>query len=377
MKEKTFYFDNLDGLRAIAALSVVFYHITHWFHFPNTSFFEGLKLVLSFGDSGGSLGVCFFFILSGFLITYLLFMEQEKNTVIHIPFFYLRRVLRIWPLYYLTIFIGFVIYPLILSMQGITHNENASVVLYTLFAVNFDHIYNGDPTSGILGVQWSVAIEEQFYLIWPLVFFYFSKKKYFPFLLVLVILVSELFFLKSTTWQIGYYHLIGNFRYLAFGGLLGYLCYFKKNQITALFNKTTPLVHAIIYIICLLLLFFQKKMNDSLPYYSYLSHLLPFLFFGYVIVEQNFSSQSFFKIGKFASLNWLGKISYGLYLIHMVAIYLVFALFKHIDLGFFGMEILATIGLTILLSYLSYTYFESYFLSLKSRFTDQIGQSKA
>lgn len=368
MKDNDLYFENLDGLRAIAAFSVIFFHISFWFDYPKTLFYDLLKFVLSFGGDGGGLGVTFFFILSGFLITYLMFIEQSKNGSINILFFYFKRIIRIWPLYYLTLIVGFLIYPLISLLNGQVHFENASILLYSFFAANFDHIYNGNPSIGILGVQWSVAIEEQFYLLWPLVFYIFSKKYTFPILLLFIILISELFFIKSTDWNIGYYHLISNFRFLAFGGLLAYLCYFKSKWIDSFLKYIGSNTNLTIYFTSILMMLFQQRLSEYFFYFKYLYHVLPFLFFGFVIVEQNFSNKSFFKIGSFRILSWLGKISYGLYLTHMIAIYIVLGLFSACSSRYVGWEILLSVTLTVILSYLSYTYIESFFLSLKNKF---------
>jgi len=362
------YFKNLDGLRAIAAFAVIFFHIALFFKLPQNAISPFLYFLFSFGGHGGSLGVTFFFILSGFLITYLMFGEQEKNAKLNIPFFYLRRVLRIWPLYYLTVLIGFMAFPLFSRLAGEIYAETASPWLYALFAVNFDHIYNAMPKSGILAVHWSVAIEEQFYLLWPLVFYFFSKKKSFPYLLFLIVIGSEVFYLLGKSSIISYYHLLSNFRFLAFGALLSWFCYFKSENVTRFLNKINKPLNFIIYVVCISLLLFHQEIIDKFIFLKPLYQCILFLFFGFVIAEQNFSKNSFFKIGSFKFLTWLGKISYGLYLTHMIAIYIVLWIFRN-DPRYFLPEIICTIALTILISYLSFNYFESFFLSLKNKFS--------
>ncbi len=366
--DKIIHFKNLDGLRAVAAFAVVFYHISLWIKYPDTKFYDIFKFVLAFGGRSGPLGVTFFFILSGFLITYLMFREQAEHGKLNVPFFYIRRLLRIWPLYYLTLIAGFLIYPFFVKLSGQAYAENASPLLYSIFAVNFDNMVNGPPGTGILGVQWSVAIEEQFYLIWPIAFYLFSKKNYFPFLLLSIILISELFFVKASRWEIGYYHLISNFRFLSFGGLLAYFCYFKREMVASFLNKISKKLHFAIYFVCLLMILFMQKLFVTFPFYRYIYHILPFLFFGFVIVEQNFSNNSFFKIGSFKLLNWLGKISYGLYLTHMIAIYIVLSVFpESTSYPFF--KILSAVLLTVGISHFSFTYIELRFLSIKSKFS--------
>ena len=370
MKNKQIYFENLDGFRAIAAFLVVFYHVViSWDVYPETVFYKYSRYILSFGGNGGPFGVMFFFVLSGFLITYLLFLEKDNNGSINIPFFYFRRLIRIWPLYYLTVFIGFFIYPLFATYNGSIYIEKASLFMYSIFAVNLDHLYNSEPCNGVLRVQWSVAIEEQFYLVWPLIFSFFSNKKIFPYLMLLLILISEWFYLKADNWDIGYYHTISNFRFLMFGCLLAYLCYFKIHEIHFYLNKINKNLSLLIYFIALMLLFFNNLLIGYSVLFKYINHFLPFLFFGYVIVEQNFYPHSFYKIGRFKILTCFGKISYGLYLTHMIAISIVYDFFSNPTGEDVLLEIVITLILTVLFSYLSYNYMERYFLSFRNKYT--------
>ena len=106
-KEKLF-FPNLDGLRFFCFFIVFLYHC-------NEAIFRRInnvdeKAVVNFLFQNGNTGVNIFFVLSGFLITFLLIKEKELNGTIVLKNFYIRRVLRIWPLYYLCVFFGFVIF---------------------------------------------------------------------------------------------------------------------------------------------------------------------------------------------------------------------------------------------------------------------------
>ena len=366
------YFENLDGLRAIAALAVIFSHAARWFDYPETKFYEQLKFIFRFGGDGGGLGVTFFFILSGFLITFLMFQEQEEHGSIHIVYFYMRRVLRIWPLYYMTIIVGFAWDPLTSWLSGEVHVEKASILLYALFAANFDHIYHGMPETGILGVQWSVAVEEQFYLLWPFIFHVFSKKKMFPLILLCIIVMSEMFNAGATHRAVSHYHLVSNFRFLALGGLLAFVCHFKNDWLSSCLDKLSRRSHWLIYGMGLSLMLFNQKLAALVHDYKYAYHFIPPLFFSFVIVEQNFSNHSFFKIGSCEILNWLGKISYGLYLTHMLAIYLILVLFPQ-NPEMVLLKVAATLALTVVISHGSHAYVESFFMSLKNRFSRMHG----
>ena len=359
----------MDGLRAIAAFCVISAHFSYWLKFPATKFYDELRFFMSFGGNLGRIGVICFFVLSGFLITYLMFVEQAKNGKLNILFFYVRRILRIWPLYFLTLIIGFVIYPLILHYKGLPYHENASWVMYVLFAANFDHIYHYFPTSNMLGVQWSVAVEEQFYLLWPMVFLFLNKKNFFPFLLILIVICSEAYSIQRGTHIAGGdYHFLSCIRYLSFGSFLAYLCYNRTEMVVSFLKKIKRFAIFGIYILCITLMILQNYITSNFDAYKYMYHLVPVLFFGFLILEQNYSDHSFFKIGNSKILNWLGKISYGLYLTHLIALNIVISVIP-IPEEYVFFNILLALGLTFLISHVSYFYFERYFLKMKDKFS--------
>ena len=129
MSKTRVYFPGLNGLRFFAAVAVIFTHIelikkflgygSHWLDLEKLSYSTPLEAVFRreiswvtpFISNSGPIGVVFFFVLSGFLITYLLFVEKETTGVIRIKEFYMRRILRIWPLYFLIFILGFFVLP--------------------------------------------------------------------------------------------------------------------------------------------------------------------------------------------------------------------------------------------------------------------------
>src|SRR5687768_15938724 len=192
-KEKVF-FPNLDGLRFFSFFAVFLYH-------TYLTFFNNIKEVHSdaygvtaFLFKNGNLGVNFFFVLSGFLITFLLIKEREFKGTIHVPNFYVRRILRIWPLFYLCVFIGFIIFPIIKKMSGGVPMEVAQPIYYIFFANNFDfmHSWPTKPDATILSVLWSVAVEEQFYLTWPVIL-RFTPARFYKFVFPGIMLLSLVF----------------------------------------------------------------------------------------------------------------------------------------------------------------------------------------
>lgn len=144
------FFPNLDGLRFLAFILVFWQH-------SSEPLVKNLKSAGVINDEQlryfvtGGLGVSFFFVLSGFLITYLLMDEKIRNGAINKKAFYIRRVLRIFPLYYLVVAWGFGLYPLIRALFHLPPIDNGSFPLYALFLVNFDTIYSSTDHSGFVG----------------------------------------------------------------------------------------------------------------------------------------------------------------------------------------------------------------------------------
>lgn len=146
----------LDALRGLAILLVIFHNASEKF--------PALHLQGLFAN--GWMGVDLFFVLSGFLITGILL--DTKLSEGYLKNFYARRCLRIWPLYYSVIFFMFVVLPLLSRSEGRSIFEKSSPWwAYPLFLQNFLISPVSTAAAGALGVTWSLAIEEQFYLVWP------------------------------------------------------------------------------------------------------------------------------------------------------------------------------------------------------------------
>jgi peptidoglycan/LPS O-acetylase OafA/YrhL len=153
----------LDAVRGIAILVVVFHNSVP--KFPSLP----LQSLFSFGW----MGVDLFFVLSGFLITGIL--VDAKQSEKYFRNFYARRCLRIFPLYYCTLFIMFAVVPfLIPSMKSTVTARSSPWWAYPFFLQNF-LVHDSTGAIGPLGVTWSVAIEEQFYMVWAVVVRYCSN----------------------------------------------------------------------------------------------------------------------------------------------------------------------------------------------------------
>lgn len=373
-------FPNLDGIRFFAFFAVFVNHVVNSLgHKSKNGFVELFKYKYL---SNGDLGVSFFFVLSGFLITYLLIHEKQEQGRIHVPHFYLRRILRIWPLYFLVLFLSLVLIP---SLQPFIHGgfpmrigiNKLNPWMFTCFLGNMDFIYHGISNS-VVSILWSVSVEEQFYLFWPLVVA-ITPRKY-------LWVVFTAFIGCSAAYRFGWsdgksvnlkFHTLSCLSDLATGALLAAL---SMQQGFREFFRTLPrwsilLVYGLL--IFLFMIRFELGMNKE--YKLWIAAFLPLLFsgcFAFVLAEQNFSEGSFFKFSRLKTISDLGKYTYGMYCYHMLVFFFLLFFAQLAGLKVTGMNkfelfLLAVSGLlfTIWAAKMSYRYVEKPFLKLKDRFT--------
>lgn len=368
MKEKI-YFPNLNGLRFIAATLVIIHHIEQlkgWLSIPNYFYSVGFINII------GKLGVVLFFTLSGFLITFLLLKEEEHFKKINIKDFYIRRILKIWPLYFLIIFLAFAILPQIHLFTLPEYGKNIiyeglekKLTLYFLFLANL-------PAVGIIPYAshlWSISTEEQFYLIWPVLFGF--VKKYRIKMLVSIVVIYILihyflcsdysFFLPDKKFALSFWNKF-NIDCMAIGAIFAILLY-KKNKILQLLNNIYFFYFVLVFTIFLLLIGFKIHFFWGIFNYEFYATL-----FGIIIL--NFASNKKIQISlEQKQINYLGKISYGLYMYHPIAIILAIKISLFINAPtnwlIYPLAFIFTTGFASF----SYKYFESYFLKLKPKFS--------
>lgn len=371
MSKKVVFFENLDGLRFFAFLAVF---LKHSFYTESELIRENeiFHFVSNLWRYGG-LGVNFFFVLSGFLITYLLLQEKEINKNVNIKSFYVRRTLRIWPLYYATVCFGFIVFPILKNYFGYLPNESANPINYIFFMANFDSIWHGLPDSSILSVLWSVAVEEQFYLIWPWIF-YFLRNKQYPYIFIGIILTSLFFryYHINSDPHILKFHTLSVISDMALGGLCAYLSLFSIKFIL-FFKRLKKSTIIGIYIVGFSLITFNKDIFQH-PLLQACQVIILSFFFAFIILEQNYSDHSFYKLKNFKTISWLGRLTYGLYCLHFIGILTATTLSKLIGTnqyvyGVMIFETLLALAITIFISWLSFNYFEKFFLKLKKKFS--------
>jgi peptidoglycan/LPS O-acetylase OafA/YrhL len=355
MKNKRVFFPNLDGLRFIAASMVIFPHIEQFKSFMGLDYSYSI-----YPYQSGKLGVVLFFVLSGYLITYLLLAEKNSSKNISIKKFYLRRILRIWPVYYLMIVLAIFVFPFldILDYGGYTP-ENLSrrnVIQYFLFLPNVALFVP------LIAQAWSVGVEEQFYIIWPVLIKY-VKNKYFLFIGVIslyFILANGLVLFKGINFLTLIHDFIILFRIdcMAIGAFFALLLFEQKKILPILYSKYFQ-------IFTYTILFVLLVSKVSIPFI----HFQVFaILFGIIILNLSSNNKTIISLnGKV--INHLGKISYGMYMYHPVVIILVLKTLIYFNISNVFIQYLFSMLLTIFISHISYNYYELFFIKMKDKFS--------
>ncbi len=304
MLKNSVYFENLNGLRFIAAFLVIIHHIEQFksiMSLPNYWSIPTIKIL-------GGMGVNLFFVLSGFLITYLLYVEQKLMTTIDLKKFYIRRMLRIWPLYFIIVFSALFLFPTIkfLSISGLNINLVSDhlvqkLILYVFFMPNLVLVLYG--IIPFASQTWSIGVEEQFYLIWPVINKYFKNKLVIilSFLFCFIILKYLLIYLPYSKILLSLYELTP-LSSMAIGAFFAYVAY-EKNKFTTTLIKILFRVEfqiASLIILCFLMFFGYQFAHLDKEIYSIL--------YGILIINFALNKKRLVSLEN-KVLNYLGKIS--------------------------------------------------------------------
>jgi peptidoglycan/LPS O-acetylase OafA/YrhL len=370
------YFPGLHGLRFVAALMVLFSHVELMKDYHGYSNLYASNVAVY---EMGRMGVTLFFVLSGFLISYLLLSEKEFSGTISVRKFYVRRILRIWPLYYLLVFIAFVVLP---------HLGFFSVPKYTaLVSGNFRYTF---PLYLILLPQvalsifdpvpfaeplWSIGVEEQFYAIWPWLVKYF--KKFLPVCIGLIIggiIIKQCAFwiaeVNRSSPSLKYWNYLLSYLYftriecMAVGGVAAWLFFARRRRMLRLVYH--PLFQVCLYAGTIYLLVTTRYK----PVYNY------GLYAGclaLIILNIATNPRSIIKLENSVFV-FLGNISFSIYMFHEIIIKSVLAVLARTWPTAFDdvwsnlvLYVLVLTG-TLIISTATYYGFERRFLRLKSSY---------
>jgi peptidoglycan/LPS O-acetylase OafA/YrhL len=352
MHEKKLYFGPLDSLRVYAFFIVFISHA--YFSFFRVT--DTRTRVIAHGE----VGVHIFFVLSAFLITYLALQEYAKSKSFSILHFFKKRILRIWPLYFIVIGLSYAWHLASAPEQTI---GCASMFVYFL---GNQCLLVGVPQSigsSTLIPMWSISIEQQFYTIFPVMLYaaiLARKKKAMRYVVagsLTAILAIALMARYAHAGEWGYisYATISSVPGFVFGMALAYLL-FKNSTIISHIRK-----HRTGYSITALAAFVLTFVVKFMGALGVALYIVPVIYATsvYIILGTDPSKKGETKK---SPLQYLGQVSYGLYAYHMFAIVIL----QHLDwpIGPVGQSLSALV-MTILMAHFSYRYIERWFLSFK------------
>lgn len=377
------YFKGLNTLRFIAAFLVVIHHA------ESLRKDHGLKFHLKdFGlFQNGAHAVSFFFVLSGFLITYLLLREREVKKDISVKQFYIKRVFRIWPLYFLMVIIGAIIQPYFIEWFNIPYKMPYTIgetwYYFIFFVPGMVNYFFG---SNLLEPLWSIGVEEVFYLIWAPLFKWL--KKHVLKLLLGVIAFKLILISINTYWALpgilSYLIRIHQFEAMAIGGLGAYLVFNYGSRINTSWIYSIP-SQLFFYSLILVFIIFGATIHADLWEFFFenpiVSAIVPNALFLYLIIGVSVVDKNLFTLEN-RVFSYLGEISYGIYMFHLLILSQTVELLKGFVAGsgmlweslfYYGISIPLIIGVCVL----SKRTLEAYFEKRKKRVLEKISEKRS
>jgi peptidoglycan/LPS O-acetylase OafA/YrhL len=359
------WYPGLDGVRAVAVLLVFAVHY------------------LLNGKIGWT-GVPIFFVLSGFLITGVLY--DNRNEARRFRNFYIRRTLRIFPLFY------FIWFCVLIGAIFLHEQWSPIQLLWPIYLGNFarhlvgtiavDHIYTKIPWYPIeIGHFWSLAVEEQFYLLWPLIVFKVSNRKVLiricvaVMVIVLLLRIGLLFVLPNSFLQLDFYYRMTFLQADAFlfGGLLALLLRGSEEPVVLRFGPRFFWGALAVFILASWLNGAGpslSKVVPTTPWVSAYGFTLVDLVAGGLILCALHTRNLLYRVLTFSPLRLLGRYSYGFYVYHVLFLPLrIFHLWKHQSTPVAFLFLCADFLIILAVSAASYHFLEMPFLRLKDRFT--------
>jgi peptidoglycan/LPS O-acetylase OafA/YrhL len=297
---------SVDGWRAVSIMMVLAAHAGETSPFLNTPTMAACFPLIF---DGGNLGVRFFFVISGFLITYLLIREQERDGNVSLKNFYIRRALRILPVY-----LAYLAVVAVLQVFTTLHQAPITWIGDLTFTTNFL------PRGIISGHLWSLSVEEQFYLVWPITFLWVSQNKhYVRWVLAMPIVAAILCHIVSYTNHVPWvvhplfhpHSSLVNFDSLDVGCIAAIALGKYEAKTAGVFSGGKRFAAIILGI--LLIVMPALKPPFLSPVWAVMGNLMQAIGFGVLLVA------SVLHPGCFKPLNWpvvvrLGVVSYSIYI---------------------------------------------------------------
>lgn len=355
----------LNGLRSLAACFVLLIHVYQVAAFNGDQWAN--TIYYRYSLIGKSM-VNLFFVISGFIITYILYREKEKTGRISLKNFYIKRILRIWPLYFGLLLLVAVIYGLGGLLAPFEPLRGTGLLLVLLFAVTLTAFF-GDLNYSVFPHYWSLSVEEQFYIFWPLIF----KKikpghviRFCSFIIVGMVLIRNAVSFIGSHWHVSgtgplqdvlYQSMFGS---IAIGIIGAHLVIQRSGWLKYFFSKPVQLIAWAVFISTVLRPYY-------IPYvYAEVLALADLV----LVLNVTMNKRSVVSLEN-RVMDHSGKISYGIYMFHWPLCVIAANLFKRTGLWERSVELyqipllLTTFIFVYFVSSVSYRYFESYFLKLK------------
>jgi peptidoglycan/LPS O-acetylase OafA/YrhL len=316
MRRKLPYRADLDGLRAFAIAGVMLFH---------------LEKADAFSMPGGRIGVDVFFVLSGYLITTILITEMDRSGGIDLTAFYARRWLRLMPPFVLMLVVAWVIHSALPDPD--TESYLLAAAAATTNTSNWVEIWRG---IGILGHTWSLAIEQQYYLIWPIVLIVLSRRVRSRARIAAIIgwAVVVMWIARGIVFEsdprFAMFASITRADGVMIGSALGLLLDDPSPSVREFFERKEVLVSAALGIVAMAG-FLHVNDLDALYLYGLIvvNVLTAFVVGGLTLTR----STIVHRVLEAPVVVGVGRISYGLYLFHIPIFYLVFDVKNWDDAG--------------------------------------------
>lgn len=352
-KEQNSYMVQLDSLRFFAITLVT---IEHWLY---TSFLNKIMPT-------GFLGVRLFFVLSGFLITLIILKGKQKaNLNLHykkrdfLKSFYIRRFLRIFPIYYLSLAVLFIInFSTVRELIG-WHLTYTSNIFYFI-------------NQGLYGIEthfWTLASEEQFYLIWPLLLLITPRKHI---LKVILFFIGVGVFSRIILLYSGFNYILTvpftTFDSFGIGGIIAYVFLNRKDHVDLFLSWRRNLLWGINLFIFIIVLLIPLPYDRTNFLYKILLSATSSVFFAWLIMKAavGFKTGLIKKILEFRPIVYIGKISYGFYIFHVFVQYAFSKVVLVLPENMFRYVLFY--AATVMLATISWFFFEKPINNLKNRF---------
>jgi len=351
-----FYRPELDVLRFFAFFAVFICHGPRPLSNPPVGSWQQ-QVVTNFSIvcQAGAFGLQIFFLLSSYLITELLLREIDRSDTIHLKAFYIRRILRIWPLYYLGVAFGIA--------NGFMINHHLTSTQVWCLVVFVGWLVAGGYHNGI-GQLWSISVEEVFYLIWPNVASAGGEK----WIKSASVAIVPMSFLALCVSAERWYNPLSQFLFFAAGALLA--VYLRRRPIAL------PMLWRVAFILFAIPLWLVAAAHIG-GFRGQMTNVQACLSFALLAIGSVLLFLSVFALpDRYARgpLAYLGKISYGLYVFHPLGLWTAakivrFGPYAQYDVPRIFEIYVVGLAVSVGIASLSYRYYEKPFLRLKEHFT--------